>query len=155
MRFSGERQAPAPVTQVWGALHDRQTLLAVIPGCEEMVPRGAGRYDATLRARVGPVGDTYRGSFTIEDLRPGAELRVQVEAGGRCGRLLVDLRVALAQAEGPDITALRYVADATVGGFVARLGAATLTVAGGHFTGCFFDGLDRVLRGARQPALLS
>lgn len=155
MRFSGQRQAPAPVAQVWGALHDRQTLLAVIPGCEQMVPRGAGRYDATLRARVGPVGDTYRGSFTIDDLRPGAELRVQVEAGGRCGRLQVDLRVALTPAEEPAMTALRYVADATVGGFVARLGAATLTVAGAHFTGCFFDGLDRVLQGARRPALLA
>lgn len=145
MRFSGERQVAAPIADVWASLHERAVLSTVIPGCHDMVPLGDDQYAATLQARVGPVADTYTGRFTIEDLRPGHELRVRVDARGRCGRLQVELRVSLAHASG-GTTALRYDADATVGGLVSRLGRATLTVTGGHFTGCFFRDLDRSLR---------
>ena len=146
MRFSGERQVMAPVAEVWAALHDREVLCSIIPGCEDMVPLDGGRYAATLGARVGPVSDTYRGDFSIEDLRPGSELRVRVGASGRCGRLEVRLLVTLMNGRGPAMTALGYEADATVRGFVSRLGQATLTAAGGHFTNCFFRDLDRSLR---------
>lgn len=148
MRFSGERQVSAPVAQVWAALHDSEVLRSTIPGCEELVPLEAGTYAATLAARVGPVTDAYRGTFSIEDGRPGSEIRVRVGARGRCGRLDVDLRVTLMTGTRPATTTLRYDADAAVGGFVSRLGKATLTVAGGHFTGGFFRDLDRSVRRA-------
>lgn len=146
MRFTGERQVQAPVAQVWAALHDRDVLRAIITGCEDMVPLDTDVYAATLAARVGPIADSYRGTFTITDILPGADLRVRVEAKGRCGRLSVDLRVRLVDTPGHGATVLRYDADATVAGLVSRLGRATLTVAGGHFTGCFFRDLDRTLR---------
>lgn len=157
MRFTGERQVQTPVEGVWAALHDSEVLQVAIPGCEDLAPLGSGRYAATLAARVGPVADTYRGAFTIEDVRHGSHLRVRVEGRGRCGRLEVDLRVALAEGRRPGTTVLRYDAHAGVSGFVARLGRATLSVAGGHLTGCFFRDLDRSLRSgtrrARVPAL--
>lgn len=154
MRFRGERQLATPVEQVWGALHDSEVLRSIIPGCEDLVPLDAGRYAATLAARVGPVADTYRGTFSIEDLRAPADLRVRVQGRGRCGRLEVDLRVGLSPGRWPGATALTYDAHTTVSGFVARLGNATLTVAGNHLTGCFFRDLDRSLRlGARTGAL--
>ena len=157
MRFSGERQVQTPVDQVWEALHDSDVLRAAIPGCEELVPLGGGRYAATLAARVGPMSDTYRGTFSIEDQRDGSDLRVRVDGRGRLGRLEVDLRVRLTPGLRPGDTALRYDATAKVGGFVARLGNAALTVAGGAITGVFFNGLDRSLRvgaGRRVPALV-
>jgi uncharacterized protein len=146
MRFNGERQVPAPVAQVWAALHDSEVLRSAIPGCQDLVPLDVGRYAATLAARVGPVADTYRGSFSLEDLRPGSELRVRVEGRGRCGRLEVDLHVTLAPGRLAGTTDVRYDALATVRGFVSRLGNAAMTVAGGHFTGSFFRDLDRSLR---------
>jgi uncharacterized protein len=145
MRFRGERQIERPIGHVWDALHDTEVLRAAIPGCEDLVPLDPGRYAATLAARVGPIADTYRGAFTIEDARDGSQLLVRVEGRGRCGRLAVDLRVGLAETRHPGTTSLRYDATATVGGFVARLGNAALTVAGGHITGCFFRDLDRSL----------
>jgi carbon monoxide dehydrogenase subunit G len=139
---------------VWAALHDSDVLRASIPGCRELVPVDAGTYAATLHARVGPVADTYRGAFSIEDLRPGSELRVCVEGQGRCGRLELELRVTLAERRS-GATELRYDAHATVSGLVTRLGKATLTVAGGHLTGCFFRDLDRSLRPRARPARLT
>lgn len=156
MRFSGEQEVSAPVEKVWTALHDRDVLRSAIPGCEEMVPLDAGMYAATLQARVGPVADTYRGSFSVMDLSPGSELQVRVGASGRCGRLEVTLDVTLAHGGRPGRTALRYDADATVSGWVARLGKATLTVAGAHFASTFFRDLDLSLRraGVRRLAPL-
>ena len=48
-------------------------------------------------------------------------------------------------------TALVYDARARVGGLVARLGQAPLTIAGGHITGCFFRDFERAMR-ARSRA---
>jgi hypothetical protein len=146
MRFSGERQVGATVAEVWARLHDHDALRRVIPGCQDLTPIDGGLCAATLQARVGPVADTYRGHFSISDLAAGTRLRVRVRARGRCGRLEVDLRVELDEGARPGTTNLRYDAEASVGGLVARLGTPALTVAGHHFTGGFFRDLDRAVR---------
>jgi uncharacterized protein len=146
MRFTGHRPVPAPASSVWAALHDTEVLRAIVPGCREMAPLGAGTYAATMSARVGPIADTYRGTFDLHDLTHGSELVVAVAASGRCGRIAVDLRVGLSDGSASGTTVLRYAADASVSGFVSRLGTPTLTVAGGHFTGSFFRGLERSVR---------
>jgi carbon monoxide dehydrogenase subunit G len=150
MRFVDVRQVPAPVDQVWAALHDTSVLRRVIPGCERLSAQGSGTYAATLSARVGRLADTYRGDFEIIDLRPGTTLVVRVNARGRCGRLELDLRVRLDRGRTASSTALAYDAEARVGGLVARLGTAPLSVAGGHLTGCFFRDLERSV--TRRPA---
>jgi carbon monoxide dehydrogenase subunit G len=149
MRFSGERQVTAGIAEVWDVLHDREVLASTIPGCQAMVPLDRSRYAATMQARVGPVSDTYRGSFTITDLRPGEVLAVDVEARGRCGTLQVGFQVQLADL-GARNTMLRYDAQARVRGLAARLGGPAIQVAGSHFTACFFRDLDGALR--RRPA---
>jgi carbon monoxide dehydrogenase subunit G len=148
MRFVDVRQVPAPRDQVWAALHDTSVLRRVIPGCERLSPLGPGSYAATLSARVGRLADTYRGDFEIVDLHPGTALVVRVNARGRCGRLELDLQVRLGRGRTAATTALAYDATARVGGLVARLGTAPLTVAGGHLTGCFFRDLDRSVAAA-------
>jgi uncharacterized protein len=145
MRFADVRHVAAPVTQVWTALHDPEVLRTAIPGCQRLSPIGSGEYAATLAARVGRLADTYRGTFTISDTRPGSELMVTVDSRGRCGTLSLELHVRLE--EGLDSgTALGYDAHASVGGLVARLGRAPLTLTGGHLTGCFFRELERAVQ---------
>jgi carbon monoxide dehydrogenase subunit G len=144
MRFSGVRQVTSPVEEVWAALHDPGVLRAAIPGCERLDQVAPGRYGATLAARVGRLADTYRGTFDITDLDPGSRLRVSVASRGRCGTLGLELDVELG-AGSHGRTALAYEAHACVGGLVSRLGRATLTVTGGHLTGCFFRDLEKAL----------
>jgi len=144
MRFSDVRQITAPVAQVWTVLHDSETLLATIPGCERLSPLGGGRHSATLAARVGRLADTYRGTFAIQDTCPDSELLVSVAGHGRCGSLELDLRVRLHEGFAPATTALAYDARC-VSGLVGRLGRAPLMVAGSHITGCFFRDLERVV----------
>jgi carbon monoxide dehydrogenase subunit G len=131
---------------VWEALHDREVLRAAIPGCEHLSPVGVGEYAAVLAARVGRLADTYRGSFSISDTAPGTALAVAVAGRGRFGTLEVDLRVRLDDGPCAGTTSLVYDAHARVGGLVARLGRAPLTIAGGHITGSFFRDLERAMR---------
>ncbi len=81
---------------------------------------------------------------------------VSVSGRGRCGTLELDLRVRLEAGSTAGTTALAYDAHARVGGLVARLGRAPMTIAGGHITGCFFRDLERALRArsrlTRPPA---
>jgi carbon monoxide dehydrogenase subunit G len=154
MRFCDVREVAAPAAEVWAALHDRDVLRQAIPGCERLSPDGAGQYSATLAARVGRLGDTYRGTFAIDDTSPGSELAVSIAGRGRCGTLELDLFVRLDEGAAPGTTSLAYDARARVGGLVARLGNAPLSIAGGHITGCFFRDLERALR-ARSRARLA
>ena len=147
MRFDGERRVSAPREVVWEALHDADVLRDLLTGCESMRPLSHGTYAATMVACVGPVRGTYHGTFTIDDVSHGHELRVRVRARGRCGRLHLDLRVRLDDASGA--TMLTYVADAAVGGVVSRVAGAAMRVFGNHFTGCFFQGLERHVRRER------
>ncbi len=150
MRFTDVRHVPAPALEVWTALHDSEVLRRAIPGCERLSPVGVGRYSATLAARVGRLADTYRGTFAIDDTAPGSELVVSVSSRGRCGTLDLDLRVRLDEGREAGTTLLTYDARAHVGGLVARLGRAPLSMAGGHITGCFFRDLERALRIRRR-----
>ena len=146
MRFTDVRHMAAEPEDVWHALHDREVLRTAIPGCERLNPLGGGEYAAILAARVGRLADTYRGSFSILDTVPGTALLVEVAGRGRFGTLDVELKVRLDDGRSRGTTALLYDAHARVGGMVARLGRAPLSVAGGHITGCFFRDLERALR---------
>ena len=151
MRFDGKREVQVRRDVVWQALHDPEVLRELVTGCESMTPLREGTYAATMVARVGPLNDTYRGTFTITDQRDGEDLRVGVDARGRCGKLSLTLRVRLA--DGPaGGTTIEYVADARVGGLVSRVSGTALRVFGNHFTGCFFRGLGRVVVPAGELA---
>lgn len=150
MRFRGQREVPAPVPRVWAMLHDPSVLRAVVPGCRRLDPVGDTEYSAVLAAQVGPLADTYRGTFSVEDVTDGRELVVHVDARGRCGRLRLHLDVALAPGRSGAATLLHYDAGAEVGGLVARLGAPALTVVGEVFTAGFFADLERAVRRPAQ-----
>jgi carbon monoxide dehydrogenase subunit G len=155
MRFDGTRQVSASREALWQALHDPHVLREIVTGCESMTHLDAGTYAATMVARVGPMTDTYRGTFTIVDLRDDEELRVRVGARGRCGRLDLDLRVTLVDGARAGTTALSYVADAKVGGLVSRISGAAMRVFGNHFTGCFFRGLEGAVAAPARSALVA
>ncbi len=109
-----------------------------------------GRYAATLAARVGPVADTYRGDFSIHDGCSGSQLRVRIGGRGRFGRLEVDLDVSLAGHHDRLHDRCATTRTPRSAAWSPGSGNATLTVAGGHLTGCFFRDLDRALRHASR-----
>jgi hypothetical protein len=94
---------------------------ACIPGIKDVTPDGEGRYQATLQARVGPMGMNLSGTITVlsQDADAG-EAHFLVEANDRRvgGGVKTDMTMKLA-AQSPNGTELEIVSDTT---FMGRLG---------------------------------
>ena len=56
---------PANVEDTWAVVMDIPKAASCISGIDEVTPNGEGRYTATLKARVGPMGLTLLGTITV------------------------------------------------------------------------------------------
>jgi len=122
MKQSGEYRIEAPREAVWRALNDPDVLARSIEGCEAMTKVGDNAYQATVRAKVGPVSAVFAGDITIADLDPpnGYTLQGAVK-GGPAGFGKGSAKVSLAD-DGAAATLLRYEVEGSVGGKLAQVG---------------------------------
>ena len=112
---------PASLEATWALLMDIPKAAACIPGIKDVTPDGEGRYQATLQARVGPMGMTLSGTITVlsQDAESG-EASFLVEANDRRvgGGVKTNLTMKVT-AQSPNETELEIVSDTT---FMGRLG---------------------------------
>jgi len=112
---------PASRDATWAVVMDIPTAASCIPGIQEVTPDGEGRYQATLQARVGPMGMNLSGTITVlsHDADSG-EAKFLVEANDRRvgGGVKTNMTMKVT-AKSPDETELEIMADTT---FMGRLG---------------------------------
>jgi len=112
---------PASRAATWALVMDIPRAAGCIPGIIDVIPDGEGRYQATLQARVGPMGMNLNGTITVlsHDADSG-EAHFLVEANDRRvgGGVKTDMTMRLT-AKSPDETELEIVSDTT---FLGRLG---------------------------------
>ena len=112
---------PASRDATWALVMDIPKAASCIPGIEQVTPDGEGRYNATLHARVGPMGMNLSGTITVlfQDSDSG-EARFLVEANDRRvgGGVKTDMTMRVT-AQSPNETELEIVSDTT---FMGRLG---------------------------------
>lgn len=122
MEMNGSRIIAADRATVWAKLNDADTLMACIPGCEELTGSPEDGFAATVKQKVGPVKATFKGEVTFEDVIPEQSYRIVGEGkGGVAGFAKGAAVVRLADAEGG--TELTYEVEAKVGGKIAQLGS--------------------------------
>lgn len=122
MEQSGEYRIPAPRERVWKALNDPEVLAACIDGCQSLTRVAGDRFEGVVRARIGPVSATFRGTVSLVDLKPPESYGLQVEAkGGAAGFGKGEASVTLTETS--DGTLLAYGARANVGGKLAQIGS--------------------------------
>ncbi len=112
---------PASREATWALVMDIPKAAACIPGIEDVTPDGEGRYQATLHARVGPMGMTLSGTITVlsQDAESG-EAQFLVEANDRrVGGGIKTSMTMKVTARSPNETELEIVSDTT---FMGRLG---------------------------------
>jgi carbon monoxide dehydrogenase subunit G len=134
---SGEYRITADRATVWAALNDPQVLARCIDGCQTMTQPEPGRFDAKVKARVGPVSATFDAQLTLEDVVPseGYTIKANVK-GGPAGFARGTARVGLADA-GAD-TVLNYRVDASIGGKLAQVGSRLIDGAARKMADDFF-----------------
>ena len=105
----------------WAVVMDVPKAASCIPGITEITLDGEGRYQATLQARVGPMGINLKGTITVlsQDAASG-EAAFLVEANDRRvgGGVKTNMTMKL-NAKTTDESELEIMADTT---FMGRLG---------------------------------
>jgi len=112
---------PASLEATWTLVMDIPKAASCIPGLKDIAPDGEARYQATLQARVGPMGMNLSGVITVlsQDAESG-EAHFLVEANDRRvgGGVKTNMSMKVT-AKSPTETELEIMADTT---FMGRLG---------------------------------
>ena len=156
MKQSGRQLIKAPRQKVWQALNDTSVLKRCIDGCESFEQVAPGRFNAKVRARIGPVNALFAARVSlVEEPSMGADsksfrLELEIErapAGFGKGEASVKLVDQPAQA-----TLITYEINAVVGGKLAQLGARLIDSAAAAMASAFFGELQSVLAGEAARA---
>ena len=151
MELKQERQLPLPREKVWAALNDPDVLQACIPGCESFDRTDDNTYDATVKAKVGPVSARFKGRVTLEDLQPPESYSMSFQGqGGQAGFVKGSASVHLTEADGG--CTLAYTAKATLGGKLAQLGSRLIDGAARKTADEFFDNFVEHMGGSGEAA---
>ena len=87
MQMSGEYRIEAPREKVWEALNDPEVLKACITGCESLEKSADNQFDATVRAKVGPVSAKFNGSVELKDMNPPESYTISGSGKGGAAEL--------------------------------------------------------------------
>lgn len=138
MDMNGEQRIEAPQRLVWRALNDPEILRASIPGCQELVQVGGDGFEATVKARVGPVSAKFAGSVTLSNINAPESYTISGEGkGGVAGFASGSADVRLVP-DG-DGTVLIYTVNARVGGKLAQIGSRLIDSAARKMASQFFE----------------
>jgi carbon monoxide dehydrogenase subunit G len=144
MQQSGEYRIGAPRDEVWRALNDPAILARCIDGCQSMNRVGDSAFEATIKAKVGPVSATFKADLSLIDLDPPNSYTLNASAkGGAAGFGRGVARVKLLDDAGS--TVLRYEVEGTVGGKLAQVGQRLIDGAARKMADDFFGTFGNVL----------
>lgn len=146
MEQTGEYRIAAARERVWQGLNDPQVLARCIDGCEAMEKLADDRFDAAVKARIGPVSALFKAQISLQDVAPpdGYVIDANVK-GGPAGFAKGQARVDL-EADGTD-TILRYTVKASVGGKLAQVGSRLIDGAARKMAEDFFLAFGREVSG--------
>ena len=150
MELTGEVRIHAPRERVWHALNDARTLMACIPGCEEVDITSPTERHVRLLVKAGPVRARFVGKITLSDVVAGSACVMNFEgsggtAGMATGKSSVQLR------DDGDATVVHYTATASVGGKLGQIGARMLDAASKQMADQFFKRLSQELGDGQTP----
>jgi carbon monoxide dehydrogenase subunit G len=149
MKIHGTHDIQVPRDQVFAALIDPKILQRCIPGCETLEQTADNSYVATMKAGVGAVKGTFKGSVRLEDIRLPSHYRMIVEGKGGPGFVKGTGEFDLAEQDGA--TAIAYTGDMQVGGVIAGVGQRMIEAAAKMLAGKFFSELEKQIGSNMQP----
>jgi uncharacterized protein len=140
MKIDGTHEIHAKRDRVFAAMIDPEALKRCIPGCEQLERTGENAYATTLRAGVGSIKGVFKGSVTLEDVRPPEHYRMIVEGKGQPGFLKGSGALDLAERDG--VTVVTYAGDVNVGGTLAGVGQRMIQGSAKMMASQFFTAIE-------------
>ncbi len=149
MKINGTHEIQAPREEVFAALINPTILQRCIPGCESLEKTADNTYVATMKAGVGAVKGTFKGTVRLEDIQVPTHYRMIVEGKGGPGFVKGTGDFDLVTQD--DGTAITYTGDMQVGGVIAGVGQRMIEAAAKMLAGKFFAELEKQIRSNMQP----
>src|SRR5215472_15522591 len=120
MHLSGSYTFKAPRDAVWTAMLDATAISHCMPGCESFRTVGEDQFEATMKVGIGSIRGTFDGKIRLLDQQQPNSYRMDVEGGGKPGRVKGSGLLTLAVDS--DGTVVSYDGDAQVAGLIASVG---------------------------------
>ena len=149
MKIHGTHDIQVQRDRVFAALVDPQILQKCIPGCESLEQTADNTYVATMKAGIGAVKGTFKGSVRLDDIQVPMHYRMIVEGKGGPGFVKGTGNFDLAENEGA--TAIAYSGEMQVGGVIAGVGQRMIEAAAKMLAGKFFTELEKQIGPDMQP----
>ena len=140
MKVEGTHELHVPRERVYALLIDPEVLRRCIPGCESLEETQEHSYTATMKAGVGAIKGTFKGSVHLEDMRPPEHYRIVVEALGGPGFVKGSGDFDLEDQDG--VTLIKYAGEMQVGGTIAAVGQRMIQAAAKMTASQFFTRLE-------------
>lgn len=137
MDMNGEQKLDAPQALVWQALNDPEMLRISIPGCQDLVQAGDNGFEATVKAKVGPVSAKFTGTVELLDINAPESYKISGQGKGGVAGFASGSAVVRLVPDG-DTTKLVYTVHAQVGGKIAQLGSRLIDGAAKKMANQFF-----------------
>lgn len=141
MRIDGEHRLRFPRPEVWVHLHNPDLLREAIPGCTAFTEVAPDTYELTAETAVGPVRGVFTGSVALRDAQHDTRFTLVATGRGRPGSVSGEAVIDL-EDDGSG-TRLRYEADVTIRGAVARVGGRLLAATARVMARQFFDVIEQ------------
>jgi carbon monoxide dehydrogenase subunit G len=121
VRISGRATIDAPPEAVFAAICDPGTLLAVIPGCEELRRTAADEYRGQIVLRLPALGGRYDTEVRLVDAEPPLGGTLAGLVTGRAGSVVGHATFRLVPNGSGSGTSVEYDGEGTLAGPLARL----------------------------------
>jgi carbon monoxide dehydrogenase subunit G len=148
----GEYRISAARAMVWEGLNDPDVLGRCIQGCLSMERTSDEQFDASVKAKVGPVSATFQAQLMLSEIdAPSSYTLTANVKGGAAGFGKGTAKVSLLE-DGAS-TWLREQVSANVGGKLAQVGSRLIDAAARKMADDFFAEFGREVGGAEPEAL--
>lgn len=143
MKIEGSYQINATRERVFNALVDPEVLEKCIPGCESLEKTGNDEYAATMKAGVGPVKGTFKGTVQLQDIQFPQHYGLSISGKGGPGFVKGNATFDLEEVDAS--TMIKYAGEMQVGGVIAGVGQRMIEAAAKMMAGRFFAALENEL----------
>jgi kynurenine formamidase/carbon monoxide dehydrogenase subunit G len=119
MKVTGRYTLDAPRPKVWSAIYDLSSLLAIIPGCQEIKQVSSDEYRGQIQLRLPAIVGTYQTYMKLVEFEEPHYSRFEGAVAGSLGSIKGTALFRLAEVQGR--TVMEYEGQGLITGPLARL----------------------------------
>jgi len=150
LKIAGSYQLEAPIEAVWPRIFDPQSLMSLIPGCQQLEQITPDEYRGHIRVGIAAVSGAYQTYVKVIQRDPPHQCRFAGEVSGPTGIVQGDVSFTLKEVAGRN-SQIDYQAQALITGALAQLNSRFIEGIARTLINHGLANLNKQLRAQVQP----